>query len=414
MKILRVHKFHYLKGGAERYVLEANKLLEKHAHQVIDFSMQSPRNLPSPYSAYFVSELDLSQPALCQILQLPRILYSREAQEKLEKLILAEKPDLAHLHNLYRHITFSIVPILKKYQIPIVMTLHDYYLICPNYTLYTRGRICECCQNNRFYECLMSHCIDEGQGFWHSLALSAIGTLEGYVNCLLRLYEPIEVFISPSQFLIDKFVEYGWQRERFVFLPHFINFKLLGKPQFDFDRNKPYLVYFGRLSQEKGIEDLIETAVFFPSLKFKIIGEGPIKSKLIKLSQNKTLSNVEFLGFKTEYELWSLVKNAMAVVVPSHWYENHSWSQREAMALGKVVIGADIGGIPELIDDGRDGFLYRAGDTDSLRAVIDRLLSDQTSIAELGRSAYQKIIQQQNPEKHYQGLMKIYQQVLKT
>ena len=151
MKILNINKFFYLRGGAERYYFALSKLLEDNGHKIIPFSMKEEKNFPSSYSKYFVDNLELGNAGLNIINKSIRPIWYKEAQKKLEALIKLEKPDIAHLHLIYHHLSPSILPILKKYNIPVVMTVHDYKLICPNYKLYTKNAVCKRCKGHKYY-----------------------------------------------------------------------------------------------------------------------------------------------------------------------------------------------------------------------------------------------------------------------
>ncbi len=281
MKILQINKFFWPRDGATNYFLAIRELLKQHGHQVVDFSMSHPNNLPSPYSDYFVSQVDFNQPQsfLKKIKMAGRIIYSLEAKRKLEELIKTERPDVAHLHNIYHQLSPAIIGVLKKHKIPMVMTLHDYKLICPNYLLFTQGQVCERCKKHKYYQAAIHKCVKNS--FWRSL----ICALEAY----LYKYKKVNCFIAPSRFMKNKVVEFGVPAEKVKYFFHFFNFNS-GESKIG-----DYLIYFGRLSKEKGIEVLLKAIAdkninpvksppkagsqrLFNRVKLKIVGEGPIKS----------------------------------------------------------------------------------------------------------------------------------------
>src|SRR3989339_1495106 len=200
MRILQINKFFYPKGGSETYYFSLCNLLEKHKHDVVHFSMQDNKNENSPYKDYFVSHLNITKPQvnLSSIGQISRLIWSNEAQKKLEQLLTKEKIDIAHLHNIDRHLTPSIIPVLKKHKIPVVMTLHDHKIICPNSTLFAHGSVCEKCKGRKYYSPIFVKCIK------NSLPVSFIGSVEAYYHQIRHVWDSVDLFLAPSQFLRNK------------------------------------------------------------------------------------------------------------------------------------------------------------------------------------------------------------------
>jgi len=405
MKILQVNKFFYRKGGSETYYFDLISLLNSKGHTIIPFSMQDSKNESSAFQEYFVKNLNLTNPSLLNLIsKIPQAVYSQEAAEKLEKLITAEKPDIAHLHNIDRHITPSIIPVLKKHKIPMVMTLHDYKLICPNSTLFTQRKICEKCRGGKFYFAPLQRCIHG------SLAVSTIGCLEAYVHRFLKLYNGVDLFLAPSQFLKNKFIEFGFPQEKLIHLPLFLSFdqsfKLKGQKRND------YFLYFGRLNEEKGLRFLISVFRKIPEIKLKIAGSGPLEQELKNLAGSN--QNIEFLGYQEKNKLYNLIQGARAIVSPSLWYENASYSVMETMVLGKTVIASKMGGIPELIADNKTGFLFEPGNEKELEEKIRYCLDNPEKIVEIGETARKEAIRRFDPETHYRKLMSVYKQLLQN
>ncbi|MCX7919975.1 MAG: glycosyltransferase, partial [bacterium] len=315
MKILLVNKFFYPKGGAEISFFSTAELLEKHGHTLVFFAMQHPQNLPSSSSAYFISPVDYTTvPGVLQNLKTTcRIFYSFEAKQKILQLINLERPDIAHLNNIYHQISPSIIDVLKKAQIPIVMTLRDYKLTCPVYTHLSGNRVCEECRGQRFYRVVVNRCTK------NSVMKSIINMLEMYLHhTILHIYNKIDCFIAPSKFLLEKTIQLGFQG-RLVHLPNFIDSSRY-TPEYQATGNR--LVYFGRLSEEKGLTTLLD-AIKGLEIQLKIIGEGQQKEQLLNKVKQENISNVTFLGYKTGNELQDEIRQAIAVVLPSEWYENN-------------------------------------------------------------------------------------------
>jgi glycosyltransferase involved in cell wall biosynthesis len=404
MKILLVNKFFYLRGGAEAAMFDTARLLKEYGHQVLFFSMRHPCNLDSPYTPYFVSPVDFDRPAslIHKARSSLRIVYSFEACRNLDRLLRAERPDIVHLHNIHHQLSPSIIQTINNHLLPAVLTLHDYKMVCPVYTLFSRGKVCERCRRRRFYHCLLNKCR------WGSRSKSLLNMIEMYLHhSLLHIYDRVDGFISPSLFLKNKLGEMGFKRT-IHYLPHFIN---LADYELSRTSGDGSFVYSGRLSPEKGLPVLFR-AVEGLDCRVKIIGEGPLRSVLERQIQDRSLTNVSLLGYKSPEDLRREIRNSMAVILPSEWYENNPRSVIEAFALSKPVIGARIGGIPELVSDGRTGLLFEPGDSEDLRRRILDLIGDPEKARRLGQEARALAERQFRPEEHYQGLMRIYEQAM--
>jgi glycosyltransferase involved in cell wall biosynthesis len=404
MKILLVNKFFYLKGGAETSLFDTAQLLRAKGHRVLFFSMSHPQNFDSPFSRYFVSQVVFEGPATIRqkIKASLRILYSFEARRKLENLLKEERPDLIHLHNIHHQISPSILRTFKNHRLPVVMTLHDYKMVCPVYTLFTKGKICERCKDRRFYQCLLKKC---NRG---SRSKSLLNTIEMYLHhSLLHIYDLVDGYVSPSLFLKNKLREMGF-KGAISYLPNFVDL-----PDYEPSRTggENSFVYFGRLSPEKGLFVLLQAAKGL-ACRLKILGEGPLRNLLEQQIQDHSLTNVLLLGYKSQEELRREIKDSVAVILPSEWYENNPRSVIEAFALGKPVVGARIGGIPELISDDQTGVLFEPGNSEDLRGRILDLMGDPEKVLRLGQKARAFAERHFRPDDYYQGLMQIYGQAL--
>lgn len=357
MKILMVNKFFYIKGGSETYYFALKRKLEEEGHQVIDFSMKDEKNFESPYSDFFVDNVDYSgNTSLSAKFRMAcNIIYSQEAKKKFESLVLKEKPDIVHLHIFQHQISPSILDVCKKYNIPTVYTAHDLKMICLNYKMTRLGRICEDCKDGHLYHCAFNKCVK------NSFSKSFINTIEGYFHKWRKTYDAIDFIITPSAFYRRKFIEFGVNPERVLHIPNFLDQEKLSVNKRD--DNERYFLYFGRLSEEKGILTLIKAMEGIHSDLY-IVGSGPLKEEIQEYVSTNNLTNIKLLGFKSGQELIDIVGNAKAVVLPSEWYENGPYSAIEALQLGRPIIGADIGGIPELVDG--NGCLFETGKTDKL------------------------------------------------
>ena len=409
MKILMINSFHYMRGGGERCFFDLSDLLRQHGHEVIPFCMDHPRNFPSDYSDHFVSFIDfpteLSKPGIGPKLRVvERVLYSREARRKVEALIAETQPDLVHIHGFIHETSTSILPALKAAGLPVVQTLHDYKIACPNTTFVSDDRICEACKGGRFYNMTRYRC---KRG---SLSASLLATAEMYFHEVFRLYEPnIDLFISPSQFLADKMAEHGVGKP-IIAIPNFINpdsFTAVYEPQNHF-------VFAGRLVRVKGILTLLEAMRHIKSdAVLKIAGAGEQEAEMRQFVETHNLTNVQFMGHLATDELARLVQTALFTVAPSEWYENYSMTIIESLACGTPVIGAEIGGIPEQVRDGWNGHLFEPGNAVELAARMQNLLDHRELAVEMGRHGRSQVEALNGPETHYEQTMQVYERLLR-
>ena len=359
MRVLLANKFFYDHGGPETVLFLTRDLLENAGHEVIDFSMQDPRNRPSPYASYFAPNVDLQsvRPTPVSLRTAIRFLDSREAARRMRALVREHRPDIAHVHSINHQLTPSILRVLRDERIPAVMTLHDYKLVCPAYTMLADGRICERCNGGRYYRAVTSSC----RGRARSTLLAAESYLQHRV---LRSYRGVSLFLSPSKFLAEKFREMGF--------PHQI--EVLSNPGApaaphtgsDAPRGGHFL-FVGRMTPEKGLRTLCRAAVQ-AGAALKVAGDGPQLNEL--KAEFGGAGGIEFLGRVEPERAQQLMREALAVAVPSEWYENQPMVILEAFANGAPVLASDIGGNSELVTDGVTGLLHGPGDA---AALVGRL-----------------------------------------
>jgi len=411
MNILHINKFHYLRGGSEVVYFGTANLLEHHGHKSLYFSMHHPDNLPCETSNYFMPYVDLvsSNGMISQIKTAGRILYSLDAKKRLSDLLNKYHIDIAHLHNIHHQISPSILHELKKRKIPVVMTLHDYKMACASYSMLANGRPCEACSGGRYLNAFKNKCVKE------SMPKSALATLEMYLHHkVLDIYSNVDIFISPSLFLKNKLKEMGFKKE-IIYLPNFIDIKKFETIRKDNNERDNSVVYFGRLSTEKGLWTLLKAVKKIQrEVKLKVIGEGSLRKELVEWVNRESIVNVNFLGYMKGEQLYKEIIKSKAVVMPSEWYENNPMSVLEAFALGKLVIGARIGGIPELVKDGETGVTFKPGDAEDLNEKIGIILADSSLLIKMGGNALRFVETELNPEKHYQKLMEIYQMAMNS
>lgn len=380
---------------------------ENHGHQVFPFSMKHERNVATEYEDFFVSNVEtenLKATSLkTKLKSTVRIIYSIEARKKVSDLVRNIRPDLAHVHGIYHQISPSILPVFKRNGIPTIMTVHDYKLVCPNYRFYSNDRVCEKCKRTQYFQAVLNKCVKG------SYAASFVCALETYVHRFLKIYEKnVDVFVCPSRWLRQKMIEFGLPGDKLVHVPNFVN---LDEYPASYQGDN-YIIYFGRIAPEKGLWTLIDAMKEIENTRLRIVGEGPARPALEEYCRTKRVSNCDFLGYKCGGELLEMVRNSRFAVLPSEWYENSPMSILEAFASGKPVVGADIGGIPELIDEGVTGLIFEPGNADELSQKLRALLENPDLIEKMGKNARRKVQEEYSAEKHYESIMGIYARLM--
>lgn len=415
MKILQIHKY-YSKirgGGSVSAFFETKALLERRGHSVVVFSMDDPTNESSPYSHYFAQHFDLREMNVWQKMRhIPKVLYNRDAAKKLDKLLTIEKPDVAHVHNIYHYLTPSIFPILKKHKIPIVFKLSDYHAICPNYKLFAHGEIDESCRHKKYYKLFFNCSIN------NSRSESFVAMLEGYVNRLFRLYDYVNLFLAPSIFMQKICGEYGISGNKIVVLRNVLT---LSAYQHTFEKKK-YILYMGRIAEEKGLFTLLEAVHLLvqqgkmQDYKCIIAGHGPEEENLKQFVHDNHLGeHIHFVGFCKKWtQQWEdLQRNAAISVLPSIWYDNSPIAISEAMAFGTPVIVSNIGGTKEMITEGKSGLTFEARNVPDLADKIELLITDKMLSHEMRRNVRERVTKINNEETYYADLMMYYGMVIK-
>lgn len=404
MKILLINKFHYLKGGSETYYFGLGDLLKKQGHEVIYFSMKDERNVPCEQEKYFVENVDFNAPmSKVQMVKAGlKMLYSFEAKKKLEQLIKDEKPDVAHLNIFQSQLTASVVDVLYKHGVPMVYTMHDLKALCPCYTMLTHGKICEKCKNGAYTNCIKNRCMKD------SLAKSILAEMEAKVYRIRKTYEKIDLVITPSEFYKKKLEESNVKTGKIIHMKNFIPENVKVEENVSVGE---YFLYFGRLSQEKGVMTLVKAYhkanVDRP---LYIVGTGPIEDEVKKLVRELKLEDkVKLLGYKTGEELKDIVRNSRCVILPSEWYENGPYSIIEAQAMGKVCVVSAYGGLPELVTHDLNGFIYNDDGNDSIITILKKVneLPDK-EITDAGIEALKNVVKEYDAKKYAEKVVGHY------
>ena len=403
MIILQINKFFFPHRGAERYFFELSTLLTEHGHHVVPFAMQHQKNIETPYAKFFPSYINFERPRMGfdMIKDAWRFWWSREAATKLDELLAKVKPDVAHLHNIYHQLSPSILPILKKHGVPVVMTVHDYHLISPNYNLFDHGNICETFRWS-WMGAVRHKCVKD------SYLATLLASLEVRRNREKQIYERyVDRFLVPSQFMKDMHARWGFPVEKMQVLPLLVKSNI--KYQISNITGNDFVLFVGALSTEKGVLVLLEAARRLPGISFKMVGGGSDEARL----RRDAPRNVSLLGTVPPEQVQDLMRASTLVVVPSLWYENFPLVVAEAMAAGRTVIASRIGGIPEMVREGETGLLVTPGNPERLAHTIKRIMDHPDLQARMGERGREIAQAAYGPEAHYDRIMRVYQTVIK-
>lgn len=355
MKVLLCNKFYYRRGGDCIYTMNLEQLLKKHGHEVAIFSQQYPLNEPSPWSKYWPSEFKM-KPSLSMVDSLLRPFGLGSVRRCFNAILDDFKPEVVHLNNIHTQLSPILAEIAHERGIRVIWTIHDTKLVCPSYTCMRNGQWCEKCFTDK-HSVLRHKCMTGG----------ALGSLIGYEEAKewtpIRLQNCVDKFICPSRFMAETMIRGGFNDEKLVIKSNFIDLQKVSNPTFEKDN---YYVYLGQLNQIKGIRTLCKVAASLP-YKLVVIGGGFIENEL--RSTYRKVDDIEFRGQLTWEEIKPLLSKAKFMVLPSECSENNPISVIESLALGTPVIGANIGGIPELLNE-ENGEKFTSGDPDELKNSI--------------------------------------------
>ncbi|MBU3179840.1 glycosyltransferase [Clostridium psychrophilum] len=363
MKILMVNKFLYPNGGSETYIFKLGEYLTSVGHEVQYFGMEDERNIVGNNVGSYTSNMDFHGGSISKCIYPFKTIYSFEARKKIRKVLDDFKPDVVHLNNINFQLTPSVIYEVKKKRIPLFQTVHDPQVVCPNHRLYIEKKeiVCDKCISGRYMNCMKNKCLD------NSIMKSFIAMVESYIYHTLKTYNKIDKYICPSKFMAGKLIEGGINSSQIDVMHNFSD-KVVTTCQHK--AGEKYALYFGRISIEKGIKTLIQVCKELPEIKFIFAGSGPLSDSL------HGIKNIEYVGFKKGKELRDLIEEAVFTVYPSEWYDNCPLSIIESQAYGTPVIGADIGGIPELIIHNHTGLIFESGNKLELKKAIKRLYTD--------------------------------------
>jgi glycosyltransferase involved in cell wall biosynthesis len=375
MKVLVANNYYYLRGGCERVMFNDIHAMSAHGVEIVPFSAADPNNAATPYASYFVPGADIrATSVLGRAEAAVDAIHCGRTAKAFDQMLAEMKPDVVHCHNVYGRLSTSILGVAKKRNVPVVLTVHDYKVVCPAYVALKKGKPCSECLDGGYYRCAVNRC-HKGQ-----LAASVVYSIEAYWSRLSGNYGAISSFLCPSHFIAGMLKDSGIDEKRVIYHPNCV------EPQeYAPSYNGQYVLSVGRLSHEKGLPTFLE-AMLGTKIPVRIAGTGPMESSLKDLAE-KDGGSIVLEGHCTGDRLAELYRNAAFVVVPSEWYENAPMSVLESFAYGKPVIGTRIGGIPELITEGENGNLVEPGAKEQLRAAIQKLWNDRDAQRNMGQQA---------------------------
>lgn len=413
MRILLVNYRYFISGGPEKYLFNIKKMLEDHGHEVIPFSVHSNKNVSTEYSKYFVEPIgDRNATYFEECKKTPRVVmqmfsrsvYSFEVKKAIQREIREVKPDLVYIIHFVNKLSPSVITGAKEMGVPVVLRLSDYFLLCPRFDFLSNKKVCEDCLTKGYRSCIKKRCVKG------SLLASMIRVFSMKVHRWIRVYDKVDMFVTPSQYLKKKLTANGFDEKKIQCIPTFTaNRTEIGEPAVG-----AYGLYFGRITEEKGVETVVRAYETMPDRHVKIMGDDTTEeaAHLKRYVAEKGLQNIEFLGFKAGAELEAVIKNARFTLIPSIWYDNLPNTALESFQYAKPVIAANIGSLPELVQDGYNGYLFTPGDAQELAEKIRRL-DDDGLAAEMGANGRKKLEDQFSPSAHYASLMQLFERIIK-
>lgn len=408
MQIIMAHGTWYQTGGDWTYLKSVEELYSKRGVQIIPFSMSDDRNAPSDFSEYFVSNINYNEyhnkVTLTNVMNvLARAIYSTEAAKSLSRLINDHHIDLAQLNSIHNIQTLSILPVLKAKDIPVVWRVLDYKILCPNRTFLSNGKICTKCLSGNYFWATVKACKKK------SLPASLISSLDAYFNKYKKYYDLVDMFLLQSEFSRQLFLKAGFPESKLKIIP---NPYKLSEEVTDTQENPvdDYILYFGRLSSEKGIHTLIEAMKNLENLVLYVVGDGPQLFYLKEIAAKVSPDKIKFLGPMWGSDLQDVIRFAKLTVVPSEWFEVSPYAILQSFDLGIPVVGSRIGGIPDLVIDGYNGKLFESGNPSDLAKAVTEVLDDKETNYFFNCRKY--LDDMHNPQGYYDATMSLFTKLI--
>jgi glycosyltransferase involved in cell wall biosynthesis len=390
MRILFIHNFYQQFGGEDSVAIAERRLLEERGEEVLFWTRHNDE----------IKSYGLLERAnfFCETV------YSRRTVRDIRTAVAGFKPDVAFIHNVYPLISPSLYYTLHSLRVPIVQVLHDFRPFCSNGWFYIKGQVCERCKFGNHIHGIVNRC------FRDSYLLSSLYSTALGVNRRAGMLDKVDGYVCLTGFFKEKIMEIGIPERKIFVRPNFIQAPPLGTlPNRQVD---DYGVFLGRLSNEKGLWTLIRAFEQMPEVPLKIVGTGPLEAEMRTYIRDKGLQNIDMVGFKGGTEKWELIRNCQFAVVPSEWYENFPIAALEFFASARPVIAARIGGLPYVVEEGKNGMLFEAGNVADLVTKVRQLRTNPAEADAMGQYGRQLAVTRYGPQESYNNLMKIFGTVL--
>lgn len=405
MKILLVTNHLYPTGGDWTYVSSVAKLYRSYGHEVYLFGKKDNRNLDQTYESFYVegiTEYDKRNKLVYAFNILKKNIYSFESYSKMGKFLDSFPIDIVQLNNINIGLTPSIVNAIKERNIPIVWRILDYKIICPTIYLRCGTEICESCKGGRYFNCIKKRC--KNNSYFDSMIVA----LETWFYSHRNEYNKVDMFSFQNDFMRRKFIEWGFDENKTISINNPYDVSTV-KPNESIGK---FVLYFGRLDKPKGVMTLLETAKINRDIKYVIVGKGDEENKIVEEIKNNNLNNVVFRGPVWGDEMEAIIEDSKFVVVPSEWHEPSPYVVLQSFAHAKPVVGSNIGGLPEMITDGEDGFLFTAGDYKELANKIRDLYFDDLLVISMGKNARRKVETKFSPKCYYDATIELLDKLI--
>ena len=412
MRILYCNKFDYPFSGSEAYLFDLIRRVDSRGHETALFSMEHGQPRAFAGRSYRTARIDFKDPAagfMKKVRMAAHAIYSPSARRAIRHCLADFEPEIAHVRGIYHHLSPSILWELKQRRVPVLYHLNDFKILCPTYNFVDHGRPCERCSHGAFHHAT--------RGCYHGSRPSAwVLAAEAYLHKWLRTYERcVDLFLAPSEFARNKLIAAGFPAQRIETLPHYQTLpsesSRLSADDEQICGGEGYVLYFGRLSPEKGVSDLLSAAAQLPQVPLVIAGDGPDRPRLEALAKKLNLKQVAFAGMLHDEKLQQLIAGCRFSVFPSHAYETFGKSILESYAWGRPVIASDLGSRRELVEHGVTGLLYPNGDHGRLARSIAFLFERPDAAEKMGAAGRTRVKENHDPDRHIEQLLEIYRRL---
>ena len=391
MKILIVHNTYQQPAGEDVVFIQERGMLERAGHEVLTYCRSN-----SEISGHSPREL---------LAVAARMVWAADSRREIASLLHTQRPDLVHVHNTFLMVSPSIYSACKEAHVPVVQTLHNYRLLCPDAEFLRRGRVCEECLHHTLWRGVLHGCYRDSRAETSAVALML--TTHRWLGTWIHL---VDCYIALTEFSRRKFIEGGIAAEKITVKPNFVH------PDPGIRRETgEYALFVGQLTERKGLRTLLAAWERLNSrISLEILGDGPLRPRLQSDAQRCMTGSIHFCGWMPRERTIAAMGRARFLVFPSVWYEGFPVTIAEAFACGVPVIASRLGSMEEIVEDGRTGLHFTAGDAEDLAAKVEWAWAHPEEMAAMGRAARAEYEAKYTAERNYPMLMEIYQRAIET